>query len=50
MVAIKKKPVIDEGSPATPTKQDTPKTTEDLLTRIAIALEGAAASLKFARC
>jgi erythromycin esterase-like protein len=46
MVAVEKKPVIDERPPATPTTQDTPKTTEDLLTRIAIALEGVAASLK----
>jgi hypothetical protein len=46
MVAVEKKPVIDERPPATPTKQDTPKTTEDLLTRIAIALEGVAVSLK----
>ena len=46
MVAVEKKPVIDERPPATPTTQDTPKTTEDLLARIAIALEDVAASLK----
>ncbi|MDQ6864358.1 MAG: hypothetical protein M3044_11090 [Thermoproteota archaeon] len=46
MVAVEKKPVIDERPPATPTTQDTPKTTEGLLTRIAIALEDVAASFK----
>ena len=46
MVAVEKKPVIDERPPATPTTQDTPKTTEDLLARIAIALEDVAASFK----
>ncbi len=39
MVAVEKKPTIDERPPATPTQ-----TTEDLLTRIAIVLEGVAAS------
>jgi hypothetical protein len=37
---------IEERPLATPTTQDTPKTTEDLLTRTAIALEDVAASLK----
>jgi hypothetical protein len=37
---------VDERPLATPTTQDTPKTTEDLLTRTAIALEDVAASLK----
>ncbi|MFZ0897002.1 MAG: hypothetical protein WAZ77_21075 [Candidatus Nitrosopolaris sp.] len=46
MVAVEKQPGIDERLLATPTTQDTPKTTEDLLTRIAIALEDVAASLK----
>lgn len=46
MVAVEKKPVIDERPPTTPTTQDTPKTTEDLLTRITIAREDVAASLK----
>ena len=46
MVAVEKKPVIDERPPATPTTSDTPRTTEDLLTRIAIALEDVAASFK----
>ena len=39
MVAVEKKPGVDERPLATPTTQDTPKTTEDLLTRTAIALE-----------
>ena len=46
MVPIEKQPGIDERPLATPTTQDTPKTTEDLRTRIAIALEDVAASLK----
>jgi hypothetical protein len=46
IVAVEKKPVIDERPLATPTAQDTPKTTEDLLTRIVMALEDVAASLK----
>jgi hypothetical protein len=46
MVAVEKRPGVDERPLATPTTQDTPKTTEDLLTRTAIALEDVAASLK----
>jgi hypothetical protein len=46
IVAVEKKPVIDERPLATSTAQDTPKTTEDLLTRIVMALEDVAASLK----
>jgi hypothetical protein len=46
MVAVEKKPGIDERPLTPPTSQDAPKTTEDLLTRKAIALEDVAPSLK----